>query len=67
MTDKKAETQNEVKPIGKVEILVYDNGEVKVSGPHANPALMMHIVGKAMCATANHIAAAERQGDIVPA
>lgn len=64
MTDKKAETQNEVKQIGKVEILIYDNGEVSVNGPLKNLPVMINVLGKAMCAVAV-FSAKESQSDIV--
>lgn len=66
MSDEK-ETKGQVKPtvLGKVEILVYSDGNVSVKGPVDNPVIMMNIFGRAMNAVVNHITARAEEGQIV--
>ena len=62
-------SDEKVKPIvlGKVEIIVFTDGNVSVVGPVDNPVVMLDIFGKAMGAVARHVATlAGENGIVVP-
>jgi len=54
--EKKVEDQSKPTVLGKVEIFIYNDGNVSVTGPVDNPVVMLNIFGRAMAAVANHVA-----------